>query len=216
MRKILTASLIGLLATVFLSSCSSGSNDNLRVTPDFNQPVWNMPRISANHPTYKTIVINQPIAVVRKTIRQTAQREGFDEFRDFSSSIAVRKVAVYGNDPVYKEFKNLSPGKQAGVVLVGVLLVGATMGRIDLSPTGGQDFSQPKQIKAVVGIAEFNSIDKNTTELKINFNRVFYNWDNGYDKSTGLFHLSWDYRAQRVEEINDPKIYELAFRRLQR
>lgn len=225
MLKILTTSLISLLVVSFVSGCSTGSNDSLKVSTEFDKSVWHVPKIRQSHPKYKTIIINHPIAEVRKAIMHTAELEGFDEFRDLGTALVVRRIGVYGDIPVHKEFRNISTGGQAGLILAGVLMAGATIGNFDHAE-GSKNYSQPEQVKAVVGIAEFKSINKNTTELKINFNRVFYKWDTEMDKNSSFFNYVkssfafWnyddsDYKLQEVQEVVDPHIYEFAFNRLQ-
>ena len=249
MNKITNLLIITLISS-FLAGCVSGNSNNLKVSREFNPLSYNEPNIFIEHPAYKTIIINQPASQVGQVITKAAKNEGFTVIKQTHNTITINKTSVYGNIPVTTsgDATGIVAGRVAFGVLFGALTMG--MGGLPINPET-INLSQPRNIKAVTGIAKLRPLDGNRTEVKINFNRMYYKYEFKKDKRTffkafkedlrkefqrpitkedvayAIFPFfnekpkppppksGWGYWINNIEEINNPKIYDFAFKKLQ-
>jgi hypothetical protein len=212
MNKSLSISFSVFLLTLLLGCSSLESKRTIVTTPS----------ISANHPTYKTITINKSIDQVKGRIIVVANEEDLGNIKTYGNAIMVNGRRAIINENGLINYIGMTTSTAVGIMTatIGVMALGFGVAIpqviVGLAPpliTSGlvYESSDNKSMRSVKGIAKLSSVGNGEfTEVKLNFNRIYYK------KKISFNPFSDDeYAIDKVESIDDPKIYEFAFKRLQ-
>jgi len=202
---------IPIIAIITLAACSNTTPQIQHLPINFD----GVPAISSfGFPSYKTTTIPAPFEIVKAAILKSAKNEGFDRIETIDKNTIIVGGRVNVEDS--QEERNKEALASVLVVpLVALMLVTATV------PTfGSADQTEiPLYQSAIYGRARLTDLGA-STEVSLNFNRVLYKWKRDDFRFSDLFTAGtgkdfWEYKPDIIDQIDDPEVYEYAFKKFQ-
>ncbi|MDP6189494.1 MAG: hypothetical protein QF872_01655 [Gammaproteobacteria bacterium] len=202
--------LIPILAIITLAACSNTTTQTQHLPISLD----GVPSISSHgFPSYKTATIPAPFEIVKTAILKSAKNEGFDRIETIDKYTIIVGGRVNAEDS--QEERNAKALATVVTVPLVVLMLAA-----GVAPSFDTDQTEtPLYQSAIYGRAKLRDLGANT-EVSLNFNRVLYKRTREDFRFSDLLTAAsgkdlWEYKPDVIDQIDEPEIYEYAFKRLQ-